>query len=163
MRYSELIENLDDASDEDLFGVPTGRLSTWEQVAMKFKMHYGTIRRVPDRDERVKDALERIFNLAHDRKFDAGENYGHAGWNVRGYTALGEPVALLHYWDSGGGTWTYIGGRSQEDVNMALQMLYDIGALESPDAKKKRIAAQRQRKLDAAEKKGIREIGRAHV
>lgn len=156
MRYSELIENLDHASDEELFGELPTKLSTWEQALMKFKMHYSVVRRVPDRDNQVQDALERIFHLTRDRKFDAGENYGHAGWFVHGYTALGEPVAALNYWDSGGGSWTYIGARYQEDLDRALQMLYDIGALESPDAKKKRIAAQRQRKLDAAEKKGIR-------
>ena len=92
MRYSELIENTE-PDDEELFGEPTSRASSWEQVLMKFKMHYGAVRRVPDRDNRVQDALERSFDLTHDRRFNASENYGHAGWRVNGYTALGEPVA----------------------------------------------------------------------
>ncbi len=156
MRYSELIEDLGDVSDEELFGQPNRKLSSPEQAIMKFRLHYSEIRRVPDGDHQVSDALKRMFNLAIDRKFGAGENLGHAGWSVNGYTNSGEPVGVLVYWDSGGGTWSYIGTRSKEDLEEVLHMLYDINVLESPEAKRERIAAARQRKLDLAARKGIR-------
>ena len=63
---------------------------------------------------------------------------------------------MLHSHDTGGGSWTYIGARNKQELEDVLQMLYDINMLENPAAKRERIAAQRQRKLDLAAKKGIR-------
>ncbi len=153
MRYHELIE---DDNDDDLFGTPKGPASP-EMAIAKFKTAYPRIRRVADGSQDVLSLLRRLFDLSPDRRFNAGDSISRSAyWSTRAYTNIGSPVAALTYEDSGGGTFTYIGAGSNKDLADALQMLYDTGTVENPEAKRARIAAARQRKLDTAEKKGIR-------
>ena len=155
MRYSELIENLDDASDDELFGKPT-KSNYPDDAVRKFKTMFSYIRRVPDGSTDVAGKLIDLFELGSDNRFHTGGGGNYASWGTEGYTSLGSPVGVLHSHDTGGGSWTYIGARNKQELEDVLQMLYDINMLENPEAKRERIAAARQRKLAAAEKKGIR-------
>lgn len=152
MRYNELIE---DSDDDDMFGAAK-KITSPEQSIHKWKMHFPANRRVHG-----SYAYEgrRLFDLSSqsDPKFQAGDSISRSAyWTVRVYTNPEKNISALEYEDSGGGTVTYFGARDKNTLADMFQMLYDTGMIENPEARRNRLAAKAQSRLDTIEKKGLR-------
>lgn len=152
---------INESQEDDLFAPPRIEPKDEHEAIAMWKRLYPKSKRISHRDKLVPEST--LFDLLgiHPEPlrlfhFSQSNWMARADWGTDGYKNANGTISVLDHYETGYGEYYYIGARDTATLKAALQILYDNDAIETPEQRRERIAAQAQSRLTTASSKGIK-------